>query len=611
MILAAATTALPIDLTALLLILVAAWTAGGVATRLGYPAVLGELLAGIVLGPPLLGVLSGGEGLSAVGELGIILMMLYIGTEIEIEDLKRSSRAGLYAAVGGFVVPFGLGAGLILLLGYDWIAAVFVGSAMGVTSLATKSRILADLRLFDTRIAYVLMAAALLSDTATLVIFAGVLSLAGGTLNVASTATVALEAVAFFVLMWVAGRTVLPWLGHRLVRPGGAGVVSGMTMFIGVGLGASVLAEQFGLHPILGAFVAGLFLRGSLPERTTRAVSHQIERISIGVLAPVFFVMAGFEISLSAAAEQWGVVLAVIVVATVGKILGTALAYLPTGHGWREGTVVGAAMNGRGAVEIIVAGIGLEAGLISQEIFTVLVLMAIITTALVPVMLKKGVDWLRRHGELDETTRRRGVVIVGAGPVGRSLAEAFGVDREVHLIDANPERCGLARAAGFDVVRGDALDPDVLQRAHIEDAGLFVALTPNVEVNVLAATLAFEEFGVPVLRIGIPKDRVDRTSRLIDHIPAQPLLDHGLDVAEWEDHLRRQTAREDVLVIDEAADGPATLGRLQTGEAGFPLTLRRAGETIPFALVGDLRPGDEITLLVPDVPTEDVVLATT
>lgn len=603
MTLAVAAAELPIDLTALLLVLVAAWVFGGVAARFGYPAVLGELLAGIILGPPLLGVLHGGEGLAAVGELGIILMMLYIGTEIDIEDLKRSSRAGLYAAVGGFVVPFGLGAGLILLLGYDWIAAVFVGSAMGVTSLATKSRILADLRLFDTRIAYVLMAAALLSDTATLVIFAAVLSLAGGTLNVASTVLVAFEAVAFFVIMWALGRTVLPWIGHRLVRPGGAGVVSGMTLFIAVGLGASVLAEQFGLHPILGAFVAGLFLRGSLPDRTTRAVSHQIEVISIGVLAPVFFVMAGFEISLSAAADQWGVVLAVIVVATIGKILGTALAYLPTGHGWREGTVVGAAMNGRGAVEIIVAGIGLESGLITQEIFTVLVLMAIVTTALVPVMLTKGVDWLRRHGELDETTRRRGVVIVGAGPLARYLGTAFMADREVHLIDSNPERCMQARADGLAVVRGDALESDTLQEAHIEDAGLFVALTPNVEVNVLAATLAFEEYSVPVLRIGIPAERVEGTSRLIDHIPAKPLLAGGLDVASWERHLGRGTIRDEVIVIDEHTDGPATLARLNSGDAGLPLTVQRAGETLPFPLVGDLRPGDEVTLLAP-VETE-------
>jgi Kef-type K+ transport system membrane component KefB/voltage-gated potassium channel Kch len=598
----AATAPLPIDLTALLLVLGAAWAGGALAIRMGYPAVLGELLAGIVLGPPLFGLLSSGEGLAAVGELGIVLMMLYIGTEIDLDDLRRASRAGVYAAIGGFVLPFVLGAGLILVVFDDWIAAIFVGSAMGVTSLATKSRILSDLRLFDTRIAYVLVAGALLSDTATLVVFAGVLSLAGGEFGLASTATVLAEALAFFVIVAVLGRTLLPWLGRRMVRPDTDGAAAGLMLFVGAGLGAGGLAEVFGLHPILGSFVAGMFLRRSVPERTGREVAHLLERLSIGVLAPVFFVTAGFAISLSAAVDQWPLLLAVVALATIGKVLGTAVAYLPTGHGWREGTVIGAAMNGRGAVEIIVAGIGLEAGLITQEVFTVLVLMAIITTALVPVMLTRGVQWLRDRGELHETPRRRGVTIVGAGPVSRHLARALRGGRPIRLVDTNEGRCAHARADGHDVVHGDALDPEVLRAAHTGEAGLLVTLTTNFEVNLLVGRLAHEEFGVPEIRVAVPPDRVAGSRELLTRVPSTPLIDGGVDLLAWEQALRDDEAAPTTVVVVDQDEGARLLARLRDGAAGLPLAVARGDDVLPFGIVDDLRVGDRVTSLVRRVP---------
>ena len=419
----------PVDLMPLALVLLAAWTAGWVASRWGYPAVLGELVAGIVLGPPLLGVLSDGVGLAAIGELGIVLMMLYIGTEIDVDDLRRASRAGLLAAIGGFVVPFGLGVAAMLLFGFDMTAAIFVGAAVGVTSLATKSRILADLQLFDTRIAYVLVAGALLSDTATLVLFAGVLSFHEGTGGAGDTALVAARAVGFFAIMGVAG-VVAPRVGRwARERFGLDGPGYGVAVLVVGGLLAAALAEALGLHAILGSFLAGMVLRrGVLTPRTARRASEVVERISLGVLAPVFFVTAGFAISLPAARENLTLLLVVIAVATLGKVLGTALFYLPTGHGWREGIVVGGAMNGRGAVEIIVAGIGLERGLITTEVFTVLVLMAVLTTATVPVLLKAGVEWLREprraggRGRLapdgDDRGCRGGGAGLGLGAVG-------------------------------------------------------------------------------------------------------------------------------------------------------------------------------------------------
>lgn len=600
----------PIDLLPLAWVLLAAWVAGWAASRLGYPAVLGELLAGILLGPPLLGLLQDGAGLAVIGELGIVLMMLYVGTEIDIDDLKRASRAGLLAAIGGFVVPFGLGAGTMLLFGFDGMAAIFVGAAVGVTSLTTKSRILADLRLFDTRIAYVLMAGALLSDTATLVLFAGVLSFAenGGAGAGGETVRVAAEALAFFAIMAAAGWAV-PRLGEwARTRWGLDGVGYGLGVLVVGGLAGGALADLLGLHAILGSFVAGMILgRRVLSQRTTRRAAELLERISIGVLAPVFFVTAGFAISLPAARDNLGLLVAIVVVATLGKVFGTALFYLPTGHGWREGVVVGGAMNGRGAVEIIVAGIGLERGLITTEVFTVLVLMAILTTAMVPVLLKVGVEWLRGRGELaDSGSGRHTVTIIGAGALARAYARALQGRREVWLLDSNPHRCAAAERQGLQAVVGDAMDAEALRRARADEAGLLIAMTPNVEVNVLAAQLARDEFGVRDLRVASGADPSAAPTMLLDRIGAAALFEGAVDVERWNRWMDDGRAMVTTVIVGDEDHAARLHRQLESGEMAIPLAVLRGEEGLPYPLLDRLRVDDEV-VVVAQQPEQRIV----
>lgn len=592
----------PVDVFALLTVLVAAWLAGWAARRIGYPSVLGELLAGIVLGPPLLGWLTDGAGLDVIGELGVLLMMLWIGTELDLSNLRKASRAGLYAAIGGFVVPFAGGLLVMRLFGFDWIAAVFVGAAVGVTSLATKSRILADLRLFDTRIAYVLMAGALLSDTATLIVFAGVLSFGGegGASAGAATVTVLVQVILFFAIM-AAAAAVAPRIGQwTRDRLGADGVSWGLPVLLVVGLGGAALAELLGLHGILGAFLAGMVARrGLLSEHTERASADLLQRLSIGILAPVFFTTAGFAIDLSAVTANFGLVVAVIAVATFGKIIGTALAYVPTGHGWREGVVVGGAMNGRGAVEIIVAGIGVEQGLISTEVFTVLVVMAVMTTASVPVLLKVGVEWLRGRGELEDAGgARRGIVIIGAGALARATAQALTPEREVALIDRNHNRVRQARSLGLTVVDGDATDVEALADAGAGEAEVVLALTTNFEVNLLAARLAREEFGIREVHVAtgpVPHQSVDV---LLQRYEVSALGPGPVDVDRWSAHLDTGDATTTTIVVGERVDPAEMFERLQSGRAGLPVSVRSGDEVLPFAIVDQLRAGDRVTVVV-------------
>ena len=589
-----------LDLLNLLLVLVAAWVTGRLAERIGYPAVLGELLAGIVLGPPLLGLIEGGAGLDIIGELGVILMMLYIGTEIDPADLRRASVPGLLAAAGGFFVPAVLGYGVVVLFGGTVLAGLFVGISVGVTSLATKSRILLDLDLLNTRIAYVLMAAALLSDTATLVAFAAIIGFvdAGG-FDLAGTVTVAAEAVAFFAVTGFIGLWVLPRMGAFLQKRGWNDRMLNFAIVVAVGLGFAELAEIAGLHAILGSFIAGMFLRrGVLGERLQREVNRLVEDVSVGFLAPVFFVTAGFQITFDVFETDLLLLVSVVGVAALGKILGTALFYLPTGNGWREGITVGAAMNGRGAVEIIIAGIGLERGLISVEIFTILVFMAIATTATVPILLKLGVEWLKRNDELVRVDEKRtGILIVGAGPLGRALARELHGARSVRVIDANAEMAADARREGLTAVRGGALDPEVLRRAGITDAGTLLAVTTNAEVNLLVAQLAREDFLVPTVYVAGAADDHRPIGDLLRRAGARSLLHGTVDVGKWDQWLTSGRAHSATAEVASQEDGAALFERLHTGQAGFPLAVHRGDDALPFARVEELVAGDVVSYL--------------
>ncbi|NNF58355.1 MAG: cation:proton antiporter, partial [Rhodothermaceae bacterium] len=392
-----------LDLLNLLIVLFVAWGAGLLASRLGYPAVLGELLVGILLGPPLLGLLHGGEALAVLAEVGLLLMMLYIGMEIDPAELGRASKGGILAALGGFITPFVLCYLLVVYgAGLTPLAGVFVGVAAGVTSLATKSRILVDLQLLDTRVAHVMMAGALIADTLALVVFAGVIGVAeAGTISATELVIVAVKALAYFAVAAAFGLKVLPVVMRRIAD---LKAVGGPALFMALMLVMLLYAETahlVGMHGILGAFLAGLFLRESVLGRTlSQELMHRVRDVSIGFLAPVFFVTAGFAVSLDVFRTDLALLIGLVGLATLGKVIGTALFYLPTGHGWREGTVIGFGMNGRGAVEIIVAQIALTMGLITAEVFSILVVMAMATTALVPLTLKWGVAWLRKRGEL-------------------------------------------------------------------------------------------------------------------------------------------------------------------------------------------------------------------
>lgn len=587
----------------LLLVLAAAWIAGQLTVRIGYPSVLGELVAGILLGPPLLGILHGTEALSIIAELGILVMMLYIGMEIDPKELRRASGGGILAAVGGFITPFVLCYFLVVALGGSVVAAIFVGIASGVTSLATKSRILVDLQLLDTRIAHVMMAGALVADTLSLVIFAAVFGVIDtGAADMASIGWMMAKVAGFFMAAWLVGSRILPRVAGRLEN---LGTTPTFTFVVLVGLLFAQGAELAGIHGILGAFLAGLFLREqvfgrSLSQRLVDLVRHA----SIGFLAPVFFVTAGFAVSFDVFDTDLVLLLGVIAVATIGKFVGTALFYLPTGHGWREGVVIAAGMNARGAVEIIVAQLALTSGLISQDIFSILVFMAIATTAFEPMLLKWGVAWLEGRGELVRSKRdREGFLIIGAGPTARLLGRVLARSSTVRMIDLNADRCRRAAEDGIEAHQGDALDERILSQAGASHVQTLIALTPNVEVNALTARSAREVFQIPEVLVAT-RGVDEGHSALTAHLHVSTLFAGPIRLADWDfrvDHREANTAGLNARSTSSPADLFAQITQVFPA---IPFAVRRGARYIPFHNSIDLDENDHVLLLQVDERTE-------
>jgi Kef-type K+ transport system membrane component KefB len=483
------------------------------------------------------------------------------------------------------------------------MAALVIGLVAGVTALATKSRALLDLNILDTRVAHAIMAGALITDTLTLITFAGTMSVASvGALDLAGLSIVFVKIILFFVASSLLGLKLFPRLWRWLTEHGLATRTFSATLVLMIALMFAELAELAGLHGILGAFLAGLFLREAIAERRlSYELTGMVRDVSIGFLAPVFFVTAGFQISLSVFQTDLGLLLVVILVALLGKTVGTALFYLASGHGWREGTVVGLGMNGQGSVGIILIGLALDAGLIPLNLFSVLMFMAITTTVADPLLLKWGVGWLARRGELVRTSpNRERIVLVGASPLACVLAQSLAEGQSVCLIDADPDHCRSAQAAGLHAVCGDLLETTTLYAAGADAAKMLVAMTPNAEINVLVAQLAREVFLVPKLYV-VTTDNPDSGLHLLLQEPMVDTLPiRTQELYEWDRRLTHHRVEQITHLIETDKDLDKVQYQTPYTHQHLPLAVRRGPERLVFLGVETLYPGDEVVSLTFD-----------
>jgi Kef-type K+ transport system membrane component KefB len=383
-------------LVTLAAILLAAKLLGDLAERIGQPAVLGELVAGVMLGPSLLGIIPAegpmAEILHVVAELGVILLLFEIGLETDLREMFRVGPAALAVAAVGVLIPFALGyaywtaGGPGVPVDSGSTAAIFIGATLTATSVGITARVLSDLDRMRTREARVILGAAVIDDVLGLVILTVVSGIAaGGAVSLLGIARVLGLAVGFLVVAVLLGRLVAPRLfqiaEHMRVR--GVLVAAG----VAVAFGLAGFAELAGSAHILGAFAAGLILSGTNQFDT---IERELKPV-VSTFAPVFFVVVGASVNLrllDPSREGSGELLLLTILLSGLAILGkVASGWAAPWERYRR-LVVGVGMVPRGEVGLIFANIGLRTGVIGDAVFSALLLVVMISTFVAPPALK-------------------------------------------------------------------------------------------------------------------------------------------------------------------------------------------------------------------------------
>jgi len=375
-------------IAAILLALVAVFVAtkllGEIAQRLGQPAVLGELIAGVLLGGSVLGLLDPADPVIAtMAEIGVLVLLFTIGLETELAALVRVGSEATTVAVAGVILPFGLGYLAATALGLAQVPALVCGAALCATSVGISARVLSELGWLDTNEGRVVLGAAVIDDIIGLIILAVVASLVGGgpSPSVGSVARIAGVAVAFVAVAVLVGSSIARPVFAVVERIRAAGALGLFGLAFAFLL--AWLAARFGSAMIVGAFAAGLVLY-RLPQR------EQIERATTAIghfFVPIFFAAVGAAVNLRALADPRSLALggALIVCGIAGKI---AAGYAPWWFSGRK-LLVGIAMMPRGEVGLIFAQMGLAAGAISAGEYGAIMLMVLATTFVTPISLAR------------------------------------------------------------------------------------------------------------------------------------------------------------------------------------------------------------------------------
>ncbi len=388
-----------IILVYVLLMIAFAKAVGELVTRVSQPAIVGELLAGIVLGPFLLGaVFSGlsdmyttasepGKFISDLGDLGMLFLMLYSGLQFSPGALRSSSRLGGSIAVVGMVLPMVLGYFAGVLLGMSGLPLAFLSLAVSVTALPVTLRMLVDLEVMRTETAGTITSAALITDAALMLGLSLILGSTTGPMTPLEATVLSGGFIMFFVLAVAVGRYVVPHVYQLLkwMRTGEAA----FAVAIGFAIAFAILAERLGLPTVIGAFIAGLLLRqAGKGLKAWDRVEDILSGVTMGFLAPIFFVLIGFTVDFKIVMNALPMLAVVTLVAIVGKIAGSYVPGRAFGLKDREAMAVGSMMMAKGAMELVFARIALEQGIIDDKLFSVLVLMAFVSTMLAPIMFK-------------------------------------------------------------------------------------------------------------------------------------------------------------------------------------------------------------------------------
>jgi Kef-type K+ transport system membrane component KefB/nucleotide-binding universal stress UspA family protein len=408
----------------LLVLVLAARGLGGLVRRVGQPAVIGELAAGVILGPSVLGlilpqawdwlfpadlVLAG--VMNGVGWLGVFFLLILAGFETDLGLIRRLGRAAAWVSMGSLLVPLGFGLALGWVMPERFLGraddrlefALLMGTALAISALPVAAKVLGELDLMRRNFGQLTLAAGMVNDVAGWVLLGVIASLVQSGGVAPGPLLVTLGGLLLFALVaFTVGQRAIDAL-LRDVRTHHGGVVGSLTVVLLVSLAGAAVAQAIGLEGVLGAFVAGILLGRSRFQDSE--VYAYLEAITLAFFAPLFFARAGLRVELGLLADPTVLLWVVIVLAaaSAAKFVGAAAGARFAGLATREGWALGAGLNARGAVEVVIASVGLSLGVLSSASYTVVVLLAIVTSMMAPVLLRLIVrDW---HGSPEEQER--------------------------------------------------------------------------------------------------------------------------------------------------------------------------------------------------------------
>lgn len=374
------------------IILLSAKMAGYISIRLGQPSVLGELLAGILLGPSIINILNLPfieheltETIAKLGELGVLLLMFLAGLELHLGEMRKNIRVAALAGLMGVVGPVLLGWGTGLLFGFEQPSAIFLGLTLGATSVSISAQTLIEMKVLRSRVGLSLLGAAVFDDILIILLLSIFLALQGGAGSTGDVLLILVRMILFLGASVLFGLWALPWIIRRVAHlPISQGL---LTMSLVIMLAYGIASEAFGgMAAITGAFLAGLMLSRTPEKERIEAGAHAL---AYGLFVPVFFVNIGLSINLREfQVEALLLTVAITVGAVAGKWFGSGWGAKLGGLSTTEATQLGAGMISRGEVGLIVASVGMQNGLMNDMEFSAIVVMILVTTLITPPILR-------------------------------------------------------------------------------------------------------------------------------------------------------------------------------------------------------------------------------
>ncbi|MDR2885167.1 MAG: cation:proton antiporter [Rikenellaceae bacterium] len=387
---------------------------GEVFERFRQPSMVGEIIAGIILGPTLLGWVGYTSDIRAISDLAVLMLIIHAGLEIKVDDIREAvSGKKLWIAIFGFCIPFASGLLLGWLWGFDSLISIFLGLCISITALPVSVRILIDLGKLNSEVGRNILSAAIFNDVAALLVLGVVLNFNDTTgeatigMMMGQIGLTLLKILVFLAILLVTYR-LFTYLTHRFINRrylvsryfdflrGKESTFAVVMIFI---LLFASLAELIGLHFIIGAFFGAILVPQELiSNERMQGVISSTSTITMGFLAPIFFAGIGLEFNLLAITDFW-LMGAVLLVSFVSKIAGGYASGRIAGYSSAKSATLGIGLNARGIIELVIANIALSNGLIDISFFSILVLMGLVTTLVTPVLLNQGFKMLDRRGE--------------------------------------------------------------------------------------------------------------------------------------------------------------------------------------------------------------------